>query len=105
MERGYFLQPRSSAEAIQEMEDLGSPISAFLRERCVVAPGRQVDAELLFVQWGEWCVTQGREHPGTVQSFGRDLRAAVPGLRVSQPRQTGGKRSRVYEGVGLTWEP
>ena len=43
---------------------------------------------------------QGRDRPSTAQSFGRDLRAALPGLRVSQPR-TGDKRQRVYEGVGI----
>lgn len=28
-----------------------------------------------------WCAAQGRDHAGTVQTFGRDLRAAVPGLK------------------------
>ena len=44
-DRGRFQQPASSAEAIQELEDLGSPIGAFIRERCTVAPGRSVQAQ------------------------------------------------------------
>ena len=34
--RGYFVNPESGADAIQQMEDLSSPISAFIRDRCVV---------------------------------------------------------------------
>lgn len=35
MARGYFEQPQSGAEAIRQMEDLASPIAAFIREECV----------------------------------------------------------------------
>jgi putative DNA primase/helicase len=100
-ERGYFVQPGSSDDAIQELEDLGSPIGAFLRECCEVAPGKTVNCALLFAHWCVWCEDQGRDHPGTVQSFGRDLRTAVPSLRTVQPRSLGAERGRRYEGIGL----
>jgi hypothetical protein len=32
--RAYFVNPQSGAEAIQQMEDLSSPIAAFIREHC-----------------------------------------------------------------------
>jgi putative DNA primase/helicase len=54
----------------------------------------------MFETWCAWCKAQGREHPGTAQSFGRDLRAAMPGLKVTQPRD-GEERSRFYQGIGL----
>lgn len=38
-ERGHFPQPRSALDAVQQLEDLGSPIGAFLRERCVIRAG------------------------------------------------------------------
>jgi putative DNA primase/helicase len=38
-ERGHFLQPRSALDAVRQLEDLGSPIGAFLRERCVIGAG------------------------------------------------------------------
>jgi len=98
--RGHLLQPESAREVIQELEDLGSPVSAFIRERCVVEPGRSaVRADVLMV-WKAWCVVQGREHPGTVQSFGRDLRAALPGIIGRQP-VINGVKTRIYEGIGL----
>jgi putative DNA primase/helicase len=90
--RGRFLQPDSAIEAVQELEDLASPIGAFLRQRCQVAPGLSVACDALF--------EQGRDHAGTVQTFGRDLRAAIPRIRVVQPRQDDG-RTRLYEGVAL----
>ncbi len=54
----------------------------------------------MFDHWKEWCGEQGRDRPGTLQTFGRDLRAAVPGLNTSQPR-FGGRRERHFEGIGL----
>lgn len=99
-ERGYFVQPRSSEMAMQELEDLASPISAFLRERCIVTPEAWVSIDELFIEWQDYCRASGRTHPGTKQSFARDLAAAVPTLGRSQPRSDG-MRVRVYTGVGL----
>jgi putative DNA primase/helicase len=97
--RRYFVPPQSSQQAVRELEDLGSPISAFVRDRCVVGGGTRVLISMLFLQWGEWCRENGRDHAGTAQSFGRDLGAAVPGLKITQPRDLG--RARTYEGIGL----
>ena len=99
-ERGYFVTPASSGDAVRELEDLGSPIGAFVRERCVVAPGRSIGTARLYEEWCDWCRQQGRDHAGTAQTFGRDVRAAVPGLKVTQSRADDG-RFRLYEGIGL----
>jgi putative DNA primase/helicase len=54
----------------------------------------------MFGAWTTWCGSQGRDHSGTKESFGRDLRAAVP--RVKKVRHTeGGGRDFYYEGVAL----
>jgi putative DNA primase/helicase len=97
---GRFQQPASAKEAMEQLEDLSSPIGAFLRERCQIGAAFIVRATDLFDAWTEWCATQGREHAGTAQSFGRDLRAAVPGLTTAQQTE-GGVRVRVYQGLGL----
>jgi len=99
-ERGHFIQPASSLESVHELEDLGSPIGAFVRDMCVTGPGHRVETEILFHEWGEWCRRNGHDRPGTTQTFGRNLRAAVPGLRLTQPRRDG-DRFRAYEGIGL----
>jgi putative DNA primase/helicase len=92
--RGHFVQPESGTELIQELEDLSSPVATFVRERCVVEVGKQIACSALFDAWKVWCEAQGRDHTGTVQTFGRDLRAVVPGLKVKQ-------HPRRYEGIDL----
>lgn len=98
--RGYFIQPQSAREAIEELNDLGSPISAFIRDTCVIQPGAEVPCSELYQAWRQWCETQGREHPGTLQTFGRDLRAALPELKTVRHRE-GASIVRMYCGIGL----
>ena len=93
-------QPKSSLEALQELEDLSSPVAAFVRERCDVGPDHSVEVTELYRQWKVWCEGSGRSHPGNLQGFGRDLRAVAPAIRVTRPR-IGAERFRKYEGIGL----
>jgi putative DNA primase/helicase len=98
--RGRFLQPQSSAEAIRNLEDLGSPMSVFVRERCIVEPGAEVETSALYYDWRDFCTQHGRDRPGTSQSFGRDLKAAVPGITTAD-RKSGADRWRAYVGITL----
>ena len=100
-ERGHFAQPALAKEALEELEDLTSPVGAFVRDRCVVGQGHSVLVDHMFDAWKRWCESQGRGHPGTKATFGRDLRAAVPGLKVSQYRDAERNRERHYEGIAL----
>lgn len=99
--RGFFVPPLSSFAATRALEDLGSPIGAFLRDRCCIGAGLGVRVDDLYTAWCDWCQQQGRDRPGTKQTFGRDLAAAVPGVCVEQPRTEDGGRVRYYQGVGL----
>jgi putative DNA primase/helicase len=92
--RGYFVQSKSALDAIQAMEDLASPIRAFVRDCCIVEPDQEVLSRSLFDRWEFWCETQGQNHPGTVQQFGKQLRAAYSGIRMKQ-------HPRRYVGIGL----
>lgn len=98
---GHLTQPASSAEAIQDLEDLGSPIGAYIRDRCNLEPGHSVEARVLYEDWKCWCGEQGRDRPGTLPSFGRDLRSAVPGIRKKRPRGFSGERVVTDEGISL----
>lgn len=100
MARGYFEPPASGAEAVQQLEDLSSPVSAFLRDRCLVGPSYTVSANTLWKAWSDWC-SDGNGHPGTKAIFGRDLRAAVPMVRKHRPRAGEGEREHAYSGVTL----
>lgn len=102
--RGYFMQPESAAEAVRELEDITSPLSVFLRERCETKAGAQTAVTDLFITWCDWCEEQKRK-PGTKQSFGRDLRAALPWIKMSQPRTGEDERERRYEGIEIRPKP
>ena len=103
--RGRFVLPTSSREAMQEIEDLASPVAIFARECCVPEPGRRVSVGELFSAWEKWCSRNGRKHPGTAQSFGRDLRAALPGRYICRKLRKEGGRENIYEGIGLKNDP
>ncbi len=100
MKRGHFSQPKSAHQAIQEFEDLSSPIGAFIRDCCEISPMSSASVDDVFRAWKGWCDDQGRDHPGTKQTFGRDLRAAIPTLDTQQVRESG-KRGRRYQGICL----
>ena len=97
-ERGYFEPPESSKEAALQLEDLSSPISAFVRDRCRVKASEIVRVDDLWAAWRAWCEDDNR-HPGTKAVFGRNLKAAVPMIRKTRPRH-GGDRAHRYEGIG-----
>lgn len=97
-QRGYFLQPSSSQDSIQDLEDLSSPISAFIRDCIDIGSEFEVERPKVFTVWKKWCEEQGRDYPGTDASFGRDLRAYLPRIGTRQPTENG-KRKRVYTGI------
>ena len=98
--RGYFLQPESGRALVQELEDLVSPVGAFVREECFIEEGARTEINDLYGHWKEWCESRGRQHPGSQQTFGRDLHAAVPAIIVSRP-VVDHKRVRMYQGIRL----
>lgn len=97
---GHFTEPASSTDAVIALQDLASPVSAFVRDRCTVGAAHEVLVEDLYAAWRSWCEEHGRSRPGSAQVFGRDLRAALPGVRMVRPRVDEG-RERRYVGIGL----
>ena len=56
---GAFVQPESAREMIDDLEDLGSPVSAFVHDRCCVGPGYRVAVGDLYAEWKAWCTAEG----------------------------------------------
>jgi putative DNA primase/helicase len=94
-----FTRIASADEAIVTMRDLASPVAAFVREQCEVGPDREEEIDALYAAYRAWA-----EHNGHSKSakhvFGRDLRAAVPSVRVTRPREANA-RPRTYLGIRL----
>jgi putative DNA primase/helicase len=97
-QRGYFLQPKSGEDDAEELADLGSPVSVFVKEMCDLGPYR-TPIQDVFNAWRQWCYLIGR-HPGNKASFGKSLRAAQPEIRRYQP-SAAGSRERAYDGIKL----
>ena len=98
--RGRFLQPRSAHELVATMDELASPIAAFLRDRCVIEPDATCPVPAMYESWRSWCQEHGRDAVGDEHSFGRDLHAAIPALATIRPRTPQG-RIRHYLGMRL----
>ena len=97
--RGRFVQPSTSAEAIQEMEDLASPVGAFVRDKCTLGPDKTCEVDALYQLYRRWCEDNGRP-PSSRQIFGRDLRATRPEIKIVRPRAGAGvERPRQYVGI------
>jgi putative DNA primase/helicase len=96
---GKFTVPSSSNDAATLLMDLASPVSAFVRDRCICKTTEMVTKDALYRAWKDWAEENGHR-PGAKSSFGRDLRAAVPGLN---PGQTtiDDVRTHVYYKIGL----
>ena len=91
------MQPTSVEDALRDMEDLSSPVGAFVRERCDIGSGLRVWVDDLYRAWRAWCEADGRVAVTTKQTFGRDLTAALP--TVASRQSTGGLR--FYQGIVL----
>ncbi|MEX0678895.1 MAG: phage/plasmid primase, P4 family [Pirellulales bacterium] len=101
-QRGHFIVPASVKDMVQEIEDLSSPVSAFVRDDCVVGPGHRINVDTLYDAWKRWCENEGRHAVTTKQTFGRDLAAAVAGVT----RRRGAAMQPFYDGIALrvSWQ-
>ncbi len=99
-DRGHFVQAEAGRTLVQALEELTSPMLAFVRERCEVGPCCNISVAELYSAWCRWCDDKGRKECGTEQTFGRDLHAAAPTVKVRQCCENGW-RYRLYEGIQL----
>jgi putative DNA primase/helicase len=91
-------EPQASADARATLQDMVSPVSAFVRQKCD-RRGEVLCSEL-FEQWRAWCDVNGHR-AGSAQTFGKDVRAAVPLVHVVQHRDEEGREPRYYSGLSL----
>jgi putative DNA primase/helicase len=90
-----FTVPAASEDAANLMADLASPVSAFVRDRCVRTPTSSIEVDALYHAWTTWAVANGH-HAGAKPTFGRNLRAVLPEARITNPRNQVGTPVRTY---------
>lgn len=98
--RGYFEQPGSAQNDIDEMAEMSSPISAFVEDFCELGILFHVEVGELYAAWVAWSRKQGQDSVPNVRVFGKMLRAATPGVRRVR-KGTGDEREYAYEGIRI----
>lgn len=68
-----------------------SHVPSFIRERCTVEDGAEVNAPTLYHYWDEWCREKALD-PGSEKRFHADVRACVPRARLSRMNVWSGLR-------------
>ncbi|QDU67328.1 phage/plasmid primase, P4 family [Engelhardtia mirabilis] len=96
-DRGHFVLPGSSRDAVQDLLDMASPVSAFVRDVCVLDPEARVEKGQLYAVWREWCLARG-EPIAEEAVFSRDLYAATAG-RVRAGKMPRPARLPAYVGI------
>jgi putative DNA primase/helicase len=103
-QRGAFVQPDSGKVLVTALEDLSNPVGAFVRDRCRRDPDAEIEVHTLFAAWWVWCQEKDYKFTGTVQTFGRDLRAVVPEIDAEPIKHKEGEKiayNRKYQGIEL----
>jgi putative DNA primase/helicase len=87
-QRQNFVQPASSAEMIELLEDVASPIRRFVKDCCEVGPEVGVARDVLYEKYDKWREENGH-HRMSKTKFGQALMAAEPSLDVRRPGSRG----------------
>lgn len=104
-EQGRITEPAASRDAVQELADLVSPISAFLREVTEAEREATVAFSALYREYREWCEENGR-HPGSTAKFSADVSSRMPAVKMDyRPRDPmGRKMPRHVKGLAISSE-
>ena len=65
--RGRFVVPESSREVQEELEDLTSPVGAFVRQCCDIGSELSVSRSDLYAAYQTWCRSEGMMHVPTAE--------------------------------------
>jgi putative DNA primase/helicase len=98
-ETNRFTRPSSTDEAYIALQDLASPVGAFIRDRCVLGLEHEIAVDEMWEAWKAWAEDNGHSRQ-TKQMLGRNLRAVHAPIQIARPRD-GDDRHRVYRGITL----
>jgi hypothetical protein len=115
-----YTKPESGVEKLREFERDSSPVRPFVEDCCSLTPDPATPAEEpwvlvrhLYAAWLLYAKEQAKEHPGSIDWFGKKLNAGVPHLKTKQvtmqERDEHGRiteaRVRCYVGIRLDRPP
>jgi P4 family phage/plasmid primase-like protien len=103
LKRGKFIQPNASAYIKDDMRRIGSPISAFVEDRCVIGDNHEITKQQLFDAYIHWCTDMGYKFHKHMNTFARDLLVAVPSIKRAKKSQEH-SRMPIFRGITLQEE-
>jgi len=102
-----FIEPDASVAEREDMSDLLSPVSRFVKDCCVLGEKESVKLDELYVAYVKWCEDTEKRKPSSRMSFVKSLNSAFSGqIQISKKRlredESGpGTRARIYYGISL----
>jgi len=98
-ERGDFLRHYKSTSLNEKIENITSPIKAFVLECCIFDQSSEITIYDLYNDCCFWYENNGYQSLGSKSEFGKNIRAAVPNILIYRPKDN--NRRRIYKGIGL----
>jgi len=98
--RGYFVQPTSATDYIEDLQLLSSPMKCFVQECCVIDGMIEVRFDILYSVYQEWCEAQGARL-SSKPVFSKNLKAAYPHIQKVQHNDDDKVGVRYLQGIGL----
>jgi P4 family phage/plasmid primase-like protien len=99
-----IVTPSAAHDLIEGIEALGSPVKAFVVDRCTVTPGGFVPKDQLWITYCEWCRSNGIPGaPLSKEMFSRAIKTAFAGaIKDHRPRVSdSGQRPRYWSGIAF----
>jgi putative DNA primase/helicase len=96
---GKFTQSTLGTEAAAEVERNASPITAFVKDECVVGPDCSIEFDELFKEYSRWRAVERVDGVITTASVSRNLTSAFP--MVNTKRNGSSRSGRTYMTYGL----
>ena len=87
-------------EALAEFRRASDPVAAFVAERCEAGEKLTVSKRDLFAAFQAFCRQENHQDELNQATFGKRLRALVPGICEERPR-SGATRERVWKGIAV----
>ena len=98
--RDGLIQCKSGQNMAESLQKLSSDVSVFVEEVCVVGPEHEILCRDLFHRWQSWCEERGVRHNWGENQFSAKLRAVLPRITDSRPRETPTRLTKLY-GVAI----
>lgn len=100
--RGYFIQPSTVMELVDQFQTLTNPLGDFVNDDCSLSDDNETSLASLYKSYLAWTEKQGQKYALAINVFARDLRAGWPSLR---HKRVGEKKARWIVGIKPNFEP